>query len=401
MKKVLMLGGAPAQIPAIKKAKEMGLYVITCDYLPNNPGHAYADEYYNVSTTDKEEVLKLAQKLKIDGIVCYASDPSALTAAYVAENMGLPTSPYESVKILSNKDLFRKFLSENGFNTPKANGYSSVEEAIQELSKYKFPVIIKPVDSSGSKGVTKLEKNEEKEARKQIEYAMSFSRAKRVIIEEFVEKYGYQIAGDGFSVDGKLVFRAFANDHFDTRCKNPYVPVGASWPYDMPNEIHEKIHKEIQRCLTLLNMKTGAYNFDIRIDKDMNVYLMEIGPRNGGNMIPQVMEYTTGIDLVEYTIKAAIGEDCSDLKMPKQEGFWAYYALHSLDNGIFKELHIDEEFEKDNLVELHLYVKTGEKISEYIGSNTTVGIMIVKFSSKEEMLEKIDNMDKWVKVVLQ
>ena len=156
MKKVLMLGGAPAQIPAIKKAKEMGLYVITCDYLPNNPGHAYADEYYNVSTTDKEEVLKLAQKLKIDGIVCYASDPSALTAAYVAENMGLPTSPYESVKTLSNKDLFRDFLSKNGFNTPKANGYSSVEEAIQELNEYKFPVIIKPVDSSGSKGVTKI-----------------------------------------------------------------------------------------------------------------------------------------------------------------------------------------------------------------------------------------------------
>lgn len=400
MKKVLMLGGAPAQIPAIKKAKEMGLYVITCDYLPGNPGHAFADEYYNVSTTDKVKVLELAKKLKIDGIVCYASDPSALTAAYVAENMGLPTSPYKSVEILSNKDLFRKFLSENGFNTPKAEGYSSANEAIKELDDYKFPIIIKPVDSSGSKGVTKLERNDEIKAKEQIEYALSFSRAKRVIIEEFVEKYGYQIAGDGFSVDGKFVYRAFANDHFDSRCKNPYVPVAASWPYDMPSEIHDKIHSEIQRCLTLLNMKTGAYNFDIRIDKDMNVYLMEIGPRNGGNMIPQVMEYTTGIDLVEYTIKAAIGEDCSDLKMPKQEGFWAYYALHSIKSGIFKELYIDENFRKENLVELHLYKNIGEEISEYVGSNTTVGIMILKFNSKEEMLEKIENMDDWVKIIV-
>jgi len=400
MKKVLMLGGAPAQIPAIKKAKEMGLYVITCDYLPDNPGHAFADEYYNVSTTDKEKVLELAKKLNIDGIVCYASDPSAPTAAYVAENMGLPTSPYKSVEILSNKDLFRKFLSENNFNTPKANGYSSVDEAIKELDTYKFPIIIKPVDSSGSKGVTKLEKNDESKAKEQIEYALSFSRAKRVIIEEFVEKYGYQIAGDGFSVDGKFVYRAFANDHFDSRCKNPYVPVAASWPYDMPSEIHDKIHDEIQRALTLLNMKTGAYNFDIRIDKDMNVYLMEIGPRNGGNMIPQVMNYTTGIDLVEYTVKAAIGEDCSDLKMPKQEGFWAYYALHSIKSGTFKELYIDETFKKENLVELHLYKNLGEEILEYVGSNTTVGIMIVKFNSMKEMIEKIENMDNWVKVIV-
>lgn len=400
MKKVLMLGGAPAQIPAIKKAKEMGLYVITCDYLPDNPGHALADEYYNVSTTNKEEVLKLAQKLQIDGIVCYASDPSALTAAYVAENMGLPTSPCKSVEILSNKDLFRKFLQENGFCTPKAGGYCSVEEAIEGLKDYKFPVIIKPVDSSGSKGVTKLEENNPEKAKEQIEYALSFSRAKRVIIEEFVEKYGYQIAGDGFSVDGKLVYRAFANDHFDERCKNPYVPVGASWPYDMPDNIHDKIHEEIQRALTLLNMKTGAYNFDIRIDKDMNVYLMEIGPRNGGNMIPQVMAYTTGVDLVEYTIKAAIGEDCSDLTMPNQNGFWAYYALHSIKSGIFKELYIDEKFKQENLVELHLYKNIGEEISEYVGSNTTVGIMIVKFNSKEEMLEKIENMDNWVKIII-
>jgi len=168
----------------------------------------------------------------------------------------------------------------------------------------------------------------------------------------------------------------------------------------MPSEIHDKIHDEIQRALTLLNMKTGAYNFDIRIDKDMNVYLMEIGPRNGGNMIPQVMNYTTGIDLVEYTVKAAIGEDCSDLKMPKQEGFWAYYALHSIKSGTFKELYIDETFKKENLVELHLYKNLGEEILEYVGSNTTVGIMIVKFNSMKEMIEKIENMDNWVKVIV-
>ena len=114
VKKILMLGGAMQQIPAIKEAKEKGLYVITCDYLPDNPGHKYADEYYNVSTTDKDAVLELAKACNIDGIVAYASDPAAPTAAYVAEKLGLPGNPCESVEILTQKDLFRDFLQKNG-----------------------------------------------------------------------------------------------------------------------------------------------------------------------------------------------------------------------------------------------------------------------------------------------
>ena len=95
-----MLGASHFQIPAIKYAKEAGYKVITADYLPNNPGHKYSDKYYNVSTIDKESVLKLACELNIDGILSYASDPGAPTAAYVAEKLNLPGNPYKSVKIL-------------------------------------------------------------------------------------------------------------------------------------------------------------------------------------------------------------------------------------------------------------------------------------------------------------
>ena len=117
----------------------MGFYTVTCDYLPENPGHKFADEYYNVSTTDKEAVLSLAKKLQIDGIVAYASDPAAPTAAYVAEKMGLPGNPYESVKILTEKDLFRDFLHNHGLNCPKAHGYTSCEEAAKDIEQFQFP----------------------------------------------------------------------------------------------------------------------------------------------------------------------------------------------------------------------------------------------------------------------
>ena len=148
MKKILFLGASPFQIPPIKYAKKQGHFVITCDYLPTNPGHQFADKYINISTTDIDAVLKIAKEEKIDGIVAYASDPAAPTQAYVANELGLPGNPYESVKILARKDLFRKFLVENNFVTPRSRSFYSISDAISWIDEITFPCIVKPVDSS-------------------------------------------------------------------------------------------------------------------------------------------------------------------------------------------------------------------------------------------------------------
>ena len=399
MKKILMLGGSKQQIPAIKKAKELGYYVITCDYLEDNPGHKFADKYYNVSTTDKEAVLSLASKLHIDGIVCYASDPSAPTQAYVAEKLNLYSNPYNAVEILSNKELFRKFLKKNGFNTPKAIGFSTYEETLDRIEEFEMPVVVKPVDSSGSKGVNRLDDiNNLKEF---INDALNYSRCKRFIIEEYVEKSGYQIAGDGFSYNGELVFYTFMNDHFDANAANPYVPIAATCPCFLNEEMQEKIKCEIERVFKLLHIRTGAYNFDIRVDANNNIYLMEIGARNGGNYIPQVIEYATGVDLVTYTIKAAMGDDCSDLKQKQSKGFYAYYALHSNRSGIMEDIVIDENFSNNNLLELNLNFEINDYIETYKGSNNTIGIAIIQFKDKNEMLDMINNMDKYIKIIVE
>jgi biotin carboxylase len=381
MKKVLLLGASPFQIPSVKTAVRLQYYTITCDYLPNNPGHKFAHESYNVSTTDKEAVLQLAKRLGINGVVCYASDPAATTAAYVAEQMGLPTSPLKSVEILANKDLFRQFLLDNGFNTPRVFTDNLV-----------YPVVVKPVDSSGSKGVTIVRK--EADLKKAVFNALKHSRSVKHIIEEYIEKDGYQIAGDGFSVKGELVFRLFAQEHFD----GTLVPIGESFPYIQSEEIISRVHAEIQRLLTLLNMGTQAYNFDIRI-KDGQIYLMEIGPRNGGNLIAQVTKYATGIDMVDYTIKAAMGEDCSDLKMTEPSGYWSSYMIHSDSDGILESVWIDENFRKNNVVEYDMYFKPGDKIVGFTGSNGTLGTMILRFSCVDEMLDKMESMKRYVRVI--
>ena len=400
MKKLLLLGGSEQQIIAIETARKMGLYTILCDYLKDNPGQHYADKFYLASTTDKEEILRIAQEENINGILAYASDPAAPTAAYVAEKRALPGNPYNSVDILCNKDKFRKFLNDNGFCTPFAKSYQIVREAISDLNDniFTFPVIVKPVDSSGSKGVSQI--NTIEEAENKIKTAFDNSRCKRIIIENFVHNKGYQIAGDGLSINGKLLFRYFGNDHFKTHSSISFVPIAASFPCNMSKDIQNKVHSEIQRLITLLKMKNCTYNFDIRVDENDNVYLMEVAPRDGGNYIPQIINYATGVDLVECSIKIAIGEPIELDENIKPKGYWSYFAVHSLKAGILKKLYISEDV-KHNIVENHIVKEIGDKINSFHGSNATLGILLMQFAALDEMLDKMDNHEKWINVEVQ
>ncbi len=397
MKKVLMLGGSTSQICAIKKAQEMGLYVIICDYLADNPGQYVADEFYQISTTDKEAVLALAKKTGVSAVICYASDPAAPSAAYACEKLGFATNPYESVMVLSNKDTFRAYLKENGFNTPKAFYYSDFNEYICDGDKFPYPVMVKPVDSSGSKGINKIYSKDELEFA--FNDAMKYSRAKRIIVEEFIEKKGYQISGDGFSVDGVLKFRFFGNEFYSNDKIKEYVPLGESFPSVLDDNTQQRIHNELQRLITCLGMKTGAYNIEVILDKNDNIYILELGARNGGSLIPQITKYATGVDMVEYTIKAALGEDCSDISMDKHNGYWSNYMVHSTKSGRLKEVVIADEL-KENFVEYQTDYKTGDEVTKFENSGHALGTMVFKYKTKEEMFDKTARLTSLVKVEL-
>lgn len=394
-KRILFLGAAPSQVPPIKYAKSQGYYVITCDYLPDNPGHKLADEYHNVSTTDKDAVLDLALNLKIDGIVAYASDPAAPTAAYVAEKMGLPGNPYESVLILARKDLFRAFLKENGFNVPRSESFYNLSDAMRWLDQISVPAFIKPVDSSGSKGVTEI--YDKKDLESAFNYALKFSREKKVVVEEKIVKQGYQVAGDGFIVNGKLAFRCWADEHFDKLC-NGLVPIGQTFPTSHNENLLSDAHKETQRLLNLLNMKTGALNFDFLFSEDGKFYFLELGPRNGGCLIPEVVKYATGIDLIKATVDAALGLDCSYVTQTNVKGFWSSYMVHSLTDGAFDGLYISKRT-KEMIVEQDIYVSKNDEVKQYSGSNDTLGMMILEYPSMDTMLNMIDNMEHDIRVI--
>lgn len=396
-KKVLMLGGLRYLIPVIRAAHELGYYVITCDYLPDNIAHRYADEHHNISIIDKEAILKLAKKLEVDGVMSFAVDPGVLTAAYVCEKLGLPGNPYASVRILQNKDLFRKFLEENGFNTPKSCGYHSLNKAISDTTLFQWPVIVKPVDSAGSKGVTRVDQISDLE--KAVVYALNNSYSHHFIIEEFIEKEGYSSDSDCFSVGGELKFISFSDQHFDNKASNPYTPSAYSWPSSMANEKQQELASEVQRLLHLLHMGTSIYNIETCIGVDGKAYIMEVSPRGGGNRLSEMLHYATGVDLIKNAVRASVGEKVQDIKQCTYDGYWSEIILHADRTGIFQDILIEKYIEENQLIEKDLWVQPGDIIHSFNGANDAIGTLVVHFENEQQQSDMMSHISSWVKII--
>lgn len=398
-KKLLILGGIASDIPLIKSAKDGGCHVITCNFLPDADGHRLADECFNVSTTDREKVLELARSLKIDGIITYASDVSTATVAYVASELGLPGNPLESVDILTHKDLFRKFLTQHGFKCPVAGGYSRYEDALADISRYRFPVMVKPVDASGSKGVVKVQ--DLGGLYPAVKEALAYSRCGRFVVEEFIVKKGYQVSGDGFSIDGKFVFSSYGNELYSGKGIRDYVALGEFWPSLLSLEMKDRVDAEIQRLITALGMRTSAYNIEVIIDEHDDVYILELGPRNGGSYIPQLIRYATGVDLIEPTWRAALGETLPPLAMAPTIGVYSNYMIYSVVSGRFREIAFDPVFKAKNLLEVHCTARVGDEVRAYRNSTDSLGTILFKADSVDEMRKMTAEIERFYKVVIE
>lgn len=399
MKKILLLGGSPQQVVAIKTARRLGLKTVLCDYLPDNPGQIFADRYYNVSTTKKEEILDVAIKEDVDGIIAYASDPAAPTAAYVAEKLGLPTNPYSSVDMFCHKDKFREFLRNNNFNAPESLRISDTDYINNLPTRIHFPVIVKPVDSSGSKGVSIV--NEINDLESKIEYAMNFSRSHCVIVETYIEKkHKYLIGGDVFVYNSKIVLWGLMNCHRDSSV-NPLVPVGKSFPLDLSDDDVLKVKKVLQRIVEKAGIRNGPMNVELIIDKDGQVWPIDIGPRSGGNMIPDLLKHIFGVDIVEMCIKCAMGQEdvLNGIREYIGNGYYVSYNIHAETNGILKELYFDSKI-KEFIVEKNIYKRKGDSVNRFDNASDALGVVIFKFDTLERMKNFLDDPKKWIKVIL-
>ena len=395
----MLLGGIRYLLPVIKAAHEQGYYVITADYLPDNIAHQYSDEYVNVSIIDKEAVLKVAREKEIDGIMSFGVDPGVIAASYVQNQMGLPSfGPFESVDILQHKDKFRAFLTDNGFNVPWAFGFSSEREAWESRHKFTYPLIVKPTDSAGSKGCTRVDSEEE--LIDAIQYAFKYTISGHIIIEEFLEKKGCSSDSDSYTKDGELKFVSFSSQRFDPKALNPYAPSAFSWPSTFTKEEEEYLTSEIQRLITLLGMKTSVFNIEVRVATNNKPYIMELTPRGGGNRLCEMLRYATGVDMITAITRAMVGDDPEVIEQKTYNGHWAEIILHADKDGEFVELQIDPSLPAE-VVEEDLWVNSGDLVHGFEAANDAIGTLILRFENAEDLEKAITNQGEWLKVIIK
>jgi carbamoylphosphate synthase large subunit len=392
----MLLGGIRYLLPVIKAAHEQGYYVITADYLPDNIAHKYSDEYVNVSIIDKEAVLKVAREKDIDGIMSFGVDPGVIAASYVQNQMGLPSfGPFESVVILQNKDKFRAFLRDNGFNVPWAYGFDSVEDALLNRTKFTFPLIVKPTDSAGSKGCTRVD--DDSTLKSALEYAMKYSIGGKIIVEEFIEKRGCSSDTDSYAEDGVLKFVSFSAQRFDDNAINPYTPAAYSWPSTFTEDEEAYLTSEIQRLITLLGMKTAVFNIETRVGKNGRPYIMELTPRGGGNRLCEMLRYATGVDLITAITRSMVGDEPGLVEQKQYEGHWAEIILHADKGGIFQGIEINSSLDAE-VVETDLWVNPGDTIRGFEGANDAIGTLVLKFDDSEALESTILRINKYIKI---
>lgn len=399
MKKLMLLGGSRYLIPVIQTAHKLGLYVITCDYLPFNEAHKFADEYRNISIINKDVVLSAAKEINIDGIMSFACDPGVVTAAYVAEQMGLPfQGSYQSTCILQDKGLFRQFLMDHGFNCPHAKRYTDREIPKEDMNYFHWPVIVKPSDSAGSKGVTKV--NLPEELPNAINIALDISNNGAFIIEDFLIFQGYHSSADIFIKDGKLAFISYSDQLFDINAANPYTPAYIIWPSSMKQKHQDFLTEEIQRLMNLLNMNTGIFNIESCVGSDGKPYIMEVSPRGGGCKIAELQHLAYGVDLIENEVRKAVGLPVEKVRQEVCNGYWCEMVVHASqgESGILKRVWLEPEIEKRYVKSMDFSVKVGDYVKPFTGANMSLGDVFLGFDSRAELNEIISRSAEWLHI---
>lgn len=390
--RVLFLGASHIQTPPIRYSKLMGYSTYTVDNRSDNPGHLLADKSFNISTKDVSAIADLARGLGITGLVAYASDTAALTAAEVTKQLNLPGQNLEAVRLMTNKDKWRDFLRSKGFNVPKSFSVSDATEIAKLVQQHEFPMLLKPVDSSGSKGISKLtRKTKITEIEEAVSSALSHSMRQQLILEQLIIKDGPQVAGDGFVLGGELVHVVWGDENFDD-CVNGLVPAGQTFPSTQSRERLEYAQCEFNRLIKLLGLQSGPLNFDFIFDQNGNLFILELGPRNGGCRIPEVAKLATGVDMISATVELSLGREIAGIHEAQISGFWGTFMFHSQSAGTYRGLNIHREV-ASSIVDMEVWVSAGDQVKPFMGGDNAVGSALLRFEDKSIAREVISQLN--------
>lgn len=393
MKKLLMLGGGFLQKYVIRKAKTMGYYVLCLDADPNAVGFAIADEHAVINIVDEEACLAYARDKQVDGVLTAATDFSVLTMSRIAEELHLPGINYQSAKVIKNKALVRKRLFEaNADDTGISYEIDSVDNIANILPKIKFPVMMKPVDGSGSRGASKVEKIED--FVKAAEFAMNGSITHRAVVEPFIEGKEYGV--ESFVDNG--VIHVLGVMQKDMTEPPYYAELGHAIPSGLSLEMESKVKSCVYRAIFALGVNHGSVNMDLLITNEGNVHIVDVGARMGGNLIgSHIIPMGTGIDYMGNMIRAAVG-DATNWK-PEWQPKPVATKLLALTPGIIKKLPNFDQIAAEYNVQIEHHLHEGNTITPYhtnldgcgyvVAHNIDVELSIALASEVRNIIDKL------------
>ncbi len=371
----MILGGGTYQVPLIKKAKEMGLYTIVVSIPGNYPGIALADKFLPINTTDVEGVLRGALAEQIDGIVTTGTDVCVPAMGKVVDEMHLPGTGYEAACRSMDKVLMKECFRKNGVRTAEFENFVELEKALSFATTIGFPVMVKAPDSSGSRGITKV--NEENEFKNAFERAKQVSRSGRIIIERYLS--GIEFGAQAL-VKGSDVVAVFP--HGDTVTPPPYCsPIGHSIPAQLSEEQLQNTKELVGMAVHALGIRDCVANVDL-ILVDGIPYIIEIGARMGATCLPENVSIYAGQDIYEYLIRTALGESPQFITSAFQAN--ACLLLRSQHDGIIIRQEIPDEVKNHPAVkEIHFDYAPGDSVRRFVVGPDRIGHIIVTGKTAE------------------
>lgn len=360
--RILILGAGFGQLPAIKAAKSSAAKVIVFDKNPLALGFKYSDENYVIDIIDEKEVLRKALQLNINFAFTMQSDHGVRSVALVNEKLGVKSVPYETALICSDKCLMREVFDQKNIPQPRFKIANSLKSITSNSKYFEFPFMIKCPDSSGSRGVSKINSLDDLE--KAYEEAIYWSEKKEfVLIEEYVE--GYEFGAQTFSLDGNCEIVLLHNDKISNP---PYmIPVGHSFPFNSPINLDiEEIKDTIKTAVNAIGIVNGVANIDLIYDTKKNkIQIIEIGARMGATCLPELIQAHTGVDWVEKSLEALKpNSQVSKDDLVCDEIPCAAEIFYSGQDGILNSINIPKELIEMTNLKIDLKVKRGDQLKK-------------------------------------
>lgn len=375
MKKLLILGAGIYQVPLIKQAKSMGIYTVVVSIEGNYPGFEFADKIYYIDTTDYESVLKVAKEEKIDGIVTTGTDVAIITVGKVCDKLNLCGLSEYAATVASNKMLMKTEYEKYGVRTARFRKvHFSEQEILSAVAELNYPLIFKAVDTSGSRGIVRVNKGEP--LTDAVGIVKSATKLDYFIIEEFIT--GEEFGAQAFVMDGDIKFIIPHGDYVYTG--NTGVPIGHFAPYGLSDEVVKDTEKQLTSAIKAMQLDNCAINADF-ILSDNKVYVLEIGGRSGATCLAELVSIYYDFNYYEKIIQVALGEKPSfdsDKCVPN-----ASHLIMSEKTGMISEQEY-EKSENENIAEVQFDYKIGEHVRKFNVGPDRIGHVITKGSTVGE-----------------